>query len=291
MRALHLIGIVALTATGSMGCITAHAAEPTKPIQECDREFKTRETALHAQGVSAAKFFHECWWHSRAGQTTDLSPDDARVRESRIQHEPPTGGPHREAGVVAQRSTNARKHMASIEERRSRRHEARLQRRQERLVAMRARRLTLVAEARRSSPKRIAVANSRLPARNHEAKIARLAYTSRRDHATREAFALRRERRERVEEAAIDPSLIPANAVEGRRSWIGASTPSGPTTAPAVLIGPLSKNALKGSALHCWDQNVLYLSGTAHWKTSLVCDSKTQVGAQKIWFEQYDAKM
>ena len=159
-----------------------------------------------------------------------------------------------------------------------------------RIIAARAQRLVLAARARHQEGKRVSVADAREIARRLIIKKERLAALSRRNSERRERYALSRLNRKPEETSVIKaPIDIPANAVDGRRSWIGTNTGSGPTKIPAVMIGDLQSTAVKGMALHCWGQNVLYLSGKARWQQSLVCDNKTEAGAQKIWFEQYDA--
>ena len=293
MRARHLFGIIALQTLFDIYCSSSWAFEPTKPIQQCEQEFQTRQTQLRAAGVSAASFFHECWWHSRAGLPTEVSSENAQTRISKVQRDPAAETLWTGKRAVAQRATpkavsrvanktsanktsaNKRVRMAASD-RRTRRKEARLQRR----IASRARHLVLASRTDRSDRTRVAAADlGRQPIKKQR--------VSSRHVGRREPYD-----EQQVQRAATQMSVeIPANAVEGRRSWIGTTSASGPIQVPAVIIGPLRAAATKGEALHCWNQDVLFESGTAGWRQSLVCDGRAQVGAQKIWFEQYNARL
>ena len=288
MRTWHLIGLIALNATGCLCCPLLHAAEPTKPIQQCEAEFQARKASLLSKGVSASSFFHECWWHSRVGQPTEMPSDGARDRITRIQGDPQAARVRTAGRGNVRPPIGGHDHVARLDERHARRREARLQRRVNHLLATRSRHLVLTAEARRVEGKRLRVADARKYAALEKARDKRLAFAASRVAERRERFALRREQGRGNESRAIaDTSAdIPAGALAGRRSWIGTPTISGKVKVPAVMVGSLRTAAVKGTALHCWDQNVLYLSGTAHWQQSLVCDDKTASSAQNVWFEQ-----
>ena len=287
MRLRHCVGIIAFHSAVYLTCSRSFAIEPTKPIQECEQEFQAREASLRSEGITAASFFHECWWHSRQGHPTDISSGAAKDRAQRVQRDPGADRLWTQSKATAQSATGYQRISASLIDRRAKRREARLQRRMNRIIAARAQ-LVLAARARHQEGKRVSVADAREIARRLIIKKERLAALSRRNSERRERYALSRSNRRPAETSVVKASIdIPANAVDGRRSWIGTDT--GPVKIPAVLIGDLQSTAVKGMALHCWGQNVLYLSGKARWQQSLVCDNKTEAGAQKIWFEQYDA--
>ena len=290
MRLRHCVGIIAFHSAVCLTCSRSFAIEPTKPIQECEQEFQTREASLRSEGITAASFFHECWWHSRQGHLTDISSGAAQDRAQRVQRDPGADRLWTQSKATAQSATGDQRQSASFIDRRAKKREARLQRRMSRIIAARAQRLVLAARARHQEGKRVSVADAREKARRLIIREERLAAFSRRNAERRERYALNRLNRKPAEPSIIKASIdIPVNAVDGRRSWIGTNTGTGPTKIPAVLIGDLQSTAVKGTLLHCWDQKVLYLAGRARWQQSLVCDNKAEAGAQKIWFEQYDA--
>ena len=288
MRLWHFVGLIALQSVGGLIYSQVYAVEPTKPIQECEQEFLTRASSLRAEGITAASFFHECWWHSHKGHPTDLSSSGAQDRQQRVEHDPGADRLWTERKATVQTSTRGRTRSASFIDQRLKRREARLQRRMNRIIAARAQKLVLAARTRHQESKRFSVADAR--ERRGRIREERLAAVSRRDAERRERYASSRSARKPADTSAIEASAeIPSNAVDGRRSWIGLNTDTGPKKIPAVMIGELQSTAIKGTVLHCWDQNVLYLAGKARWQQSVVCDNKTEAGAQRIWFEQYDA--
>ena len=295
MRISYLCSFVALTAMNTALGSSLHAAQPTKPILECEQEFTRRQASLRSEGISAASFFHECWWHSQRGQVTVVSASDAQARINRSQRDPETNRLWTQSKGVAQASTAEHRRSAALVDRLAKRRQARDQRRMNRIIAMRAQRLALAARpSRQPKVTKVALAKSRRIASLRRTRNERLAFLSRHDAERRQRYALARlqQRQGTVKAAVVDASFdVPENALQGRRSWIGTVTASGRTKMPAVIVGPLSTTASKGSALHCWDQNVLYLSGQAGWRQSLVCDGKTEPGSSGVWFEQYDAKL
>ena len=295
MRIFHLCGIVTLTALNSAFGFSLRAAEPTRPILECEQEFTRRQASLRSEGVSAASFFHECWWHSQRGQATVVSAGDARAWIDRSRRDPESDRVRTQSKGVAQASTSEHRRSAELVARVAKRRQARDERRVTRIIAMRAQRLALAARpSRQPKVTKVALARSRRIVLLRRTRNERIALLSRRDAERRRRYALARsqQRRDTDGAAVVEASLqVPENALQGRRSWIGTMMTSGRTKMQAVIVGPLSVAATKGSALHCWDQNVLYLSGQAGWRQSLVCDGKTEPGSSAVWFEQYDAKL
>lgn len=306
MRAWHWIGLIALNAAG---WTAVQAAEPTKPIQECVGEYGAREAALHAAGINAASFIHECWWHSRPGQATEISFTGAATRASRIHGEPradqlvqrqasSAAEPKRHLAKVDHRRSKrqlastgdrgAKRQVASADERHALRREAHVRRHPTRIVARLVRRPVHLAQLRHLHSKRITIADARRPVWHREDGHERLALLARDDAAQRERYARRRERYEESVDAMLP--VVPVYGIEGRRSWIGAGTPSGSINRRAVIVGPLRSGAVKGMALHCWDQNVVYVAKTARLSAGLVCEGNTGLNDQAVWFNQYAAR-
>ena len=291
MRSLQLVGFMAIQAVGSLICYQTFAAEPSKPIQECEQEFRSREVSLRSEGISAASFFHECWWHSRRGHPTEISSDGARDRVQRVQQDADATRLWTAGTATAQASTGDHRRSASLIDRREKRREARLQRRVNRIIAARAQRLVLAAHSRHEG-RRAIVAEAREKGQRLRIREEGLAVLSRRNAKLRERYALDRLVREKpAAKQIIEASAaVPANAVDGRRSWIGTNTVDGSRKIHAVVIGALQTTAVKGTALHCWDQNVLFLNGQERWQQALVCDNKIEASAQNVWFEQYETR-
>ena len=279
-------------------CSVAPAAEPTKSIHECGQEYGAREKALRKEGFSAASFFHECWWHSHPGQLTEMPPQPAEPQNDRpipAKAEEPIPSPPQN-GDKQRREVRApakivKRVAASSSPKAGRKSGIRLAR-----AALRRERMRLEALARIESIRRSRIASKDdTRARFRSADLE--AGTTRRRKFAMSRYAEPREllpapatgeapRRAAIRRASY---VIPSNAVDGRRAWIGADTATGPTKVDAVVLGPLQTDAKHGTALHCWDQNVLFLDHQARWSVSLVCDGKTQVGGQKIWFEKYNS--
>ena len=259
------------------------AGEPSKPIRECAREYVAREQRLKLAGVSAASFFHECWWHSRPGEPTDIAslvrPADnaATTMETKstlrgeTHKRPQLARAHRNGGGL-----RAALYAAAIKGRPWHRREAYLpywMRRSKKARVMLARRRQDLLSIRHE----IETADRR------QARGLKLA-------ERRVRYAIKREGFAPIDKPITSErsALIPPNAIDGRRAWIGAKTEAGSMKIHAVIVGPLETRAIKGSFLHCWDQNVLFLRRQAHWASSLVCDGKTEPGIQEIWFEEYE---
>lgn len=310
MRARQWIRWIAFSAFAFAGCNAAQAAEPTKPIQECVGEYNAREASLHAAGISAANFFHECWWHSRAGQQTKIASNGAAQSNSRVkgdaqadQLQRQATPPKKQERLLAKGSSrhpvrrmaraddlHLKRGVAAADIRQPTWRAARFHDHPKRIVARYVRHPIHLAQVRHLSAKRIALAAMRRPF-NHAGH--RLALLSQSKAARRERYARRRDQyeEENMNEAnAIFAMAPPAYGVVGRRSWIGVETSAGPINRQAVLIGSLRRFAIRGAALHCWDQNVLYLAKGARVSAGLVCEGNSGLNDQPVWFDQYAAR-
>ena len=259
------------------------AAEPSKPIGDCSREYADRKQSLEAARVSASDFFHQCWWHTRPGKLTSVAiASPAQTATATIS---PASAQHHARPMLLRvgTSTSLSHHhsrTARLELRRTKgtRHPAFYN------FALRARNERRVAE-RHFRP--AGAEASRIALRSKRLLLVMTASPHRRLASLGNRVAI--QRKPDVGGPITTPASrtvsLPPDTREGRQAWIGAMTASGPRKAPAVIIGSLTYTAVKGSSLHCWDQDVLFTKSGA--RSALVCDGKTELGAQKTWFESY----
>ena len=291
MRNLILALITYLICVYSFCHAELRASEPSRPIQQCAQEYGAREQALRANGVSAASFFHECWWHTMAGHQTDTTamgrPPTLAVTASENQRAAaaPRGADRpamRPAYHVVGFRRNAIAQGSTHREARTR--VAHLSRHAGQLVATRH-------SGREQARMRVARARTTpQPSRTAAATRSRFALRSRAQ--PRLLYAIRRDgsgsgnKRVTLASAVGINIPIPPNALEGQRAWVRMRTPDSAAT-PAVLIGSSAIGTQHSAHLHCWNQDVLFVHGQAQWAASLVCDDKTAPGATPVWFDSY----
>ena len=78
--ALGVCALLLMAATAS-----AERDHHGKTIKQCNEELRAGRAALAASGESPAKFIHDCWWQTKAGEPTPIAgraakPDDTAVK-------------------------------------------------------------------------------------------------------------------------------------------------------------------------------------------------------------------